>query len=223
MRGCSDCRSDMATLTKDSEGRSPFWICCYTAADGRRLKKSTKQKERGKALEVCLALERVEDMARQGTLTEMRTRELLAEVLERTTGETLPFHTAEGFLRHWLAGKLVTVPIHPDLEAHLLDLPAPASGRDSGKAFVFPKLAGKTPSALGHRFAGVMARARVDRAVLAAARGSKGRTVNALYFHSLRHSFNSAMANAGVSQEIRKKLTARAMPCPRRRIWSGCD
>ncbi len=28
-----------------------------------------------------------------------------------------------------------------------------------------------------------------------------------LTFHSLRHSFNSAMANAGVSQEIRMKLT----------------
>ena len=29
-------------------------------------------------------------------------------------------------------------------------------------------------------------------------------------FHSLRHSFNSAMANAGVSQEIRQKLTGHA-------------
>ena len=32
------------------------------------------------------------------------------------------------------------------------------------------------------------------------------RTVRSLTFHSLRHSFNSAMANAGVSQEIRMKL-----------------
>lgn len=29
-------------------------------------------------------------------------------------------------------------------------------------------------------------------------------------FHSLRHSFNSAMANAGVSDEIRMKLTGHA-------------
>lgn len=29
-------------------------------------------------------------------------------------------------------------------------------------------------------------------------------------FHSLRHSFNSAMANAGVSEELRTKLTGRA-------------
>ncbi|MEO6785598.1 MAG: hypothetical protein ABI318_05645, partial [Chthoniobacteraceae bacterium] len=73
-----------------------------------RLKKSTKQKERTKALEVCLALERAEGLARMGTLTETRTRELLAEVLERTTGETFPFHTTEGFLQNWLHGKEVS-------------------------------------------------------------------------------------------------------------------
>ena len=38
---------------------------------------------------------------------------------------------------------------------------------------------------------------------------SKGvsRAVNALSFHSLRHSFNSILANAGVPQELRMKLT----------------
>ena len=33
------------------------------------------------------------------------------------------------------------------------------------------------------------------------------RSVRALSFHSLRHSFNSAMANAGISSEVRQKLT----------------
>jgi site-specific recombinase XerD len=33
-----------------------------------------------------------------------------------------------------------------------------------------------------------------------------GRKNSSLSFHSLRHSFNSAMANAGVSVEIRQKL-----------------
>jgi site-specific recombinase XerD len=36
---------------------------------------------------------------------------------------------------------------------------------------------------------------------------ANGRALSSLSFHSLRHSFNSAMANAGVSQEIRQKLT----------------
>jgi integrase len=36
---------------------------------------------------------------------------------------------------------------------------------------------------------------------------SGGRTLSSLSFHSLRHWFNSAMANAGISQEVRQKLT----------------
>jgi hypothetical protein len=38
----------------------------------RQLKKSTKQTDRAKALEVCLALERAEGMTARGTLTETK-------------------------------------------------------------------------------------------------------------------------------------------------------
>jgi integrase len=330
-------------------------------------------------LEVCLALERAEGMAAQGTLTETRARELIGEVLERTSGDSLPFYTTEGWLRDWLrgkevsksknthlkyshtiesfikgvggrarlniaaitpkdiesfrdaqivsgkhpntvrylvkqlripfnaarrqgiithnpaesvelpgkaknedgaeairdvfapkqvralmnaavirergkpvfdageewrgailyayftgarlqdvanvtwsaidlpaktityrakkTGKLVTIPIHPELENYLLELAAP----DSGKAFVFPKLAGRGTggrSGLSMTFSRIMARAHVAGEVMhKPKKGGRGRTVRTLTFHSLRHSFNSAMANAGVSQEIRMKLT----------------
>lgn len=372
----------MAVLTKDSRGRSPYWICCYQAADGRRLKKSTKQTDRTKAMEFCLALERAEGMARRGTLTETRARELIGEVLERTTGECVAFFTVEGWLKHWLGGKeiaksegtyakyshmvesfimhlggraklniaaitpkdiasfrdaqiatgksattvrftvrklsipfnaarkqglipvnpveavelppapkgndgtdntrdaftaeqidallntaiirehgrpvfeageewrgailfayftgarlqdvanitwngidlptrtiafrakktgkLVTVPMHAELENYFLGLPTP----DNGKAFVFPHLAGRGTggrSGLSMTFARIMARAKVAGEVLqAASKGSKARTVRSLSFHSLRHSFNSVMANAGVPQEVRMKLTGHA-------------
>jgi integrase len=57
-------------------------------------------------------------------------------------------------------------------------------------------------------FSRIMARACVAGEVLhKAKKGGEGRTVRTLTFHSLRHSFNSALANAGVSQEIRMKLT----------------
>jgi hypothetical protein len=36
-------------------------------------------------------------------------------------------------------------------------------------------------------------------------KASGGRTLSSLTFHSLRHSFNSALTNGGVSQEIRQK------------------
>ena len=38
-------------------------------------------------------------------------------------------------------------------------------------------------------------------------KGMGKRQFSPLSFHSLRHSFNSALANAGVSQELRMKLT----------------
>lgn len=359
--------------------KSPFYYCCYSSATGQRLKKSTGETDRAKALEFCLTLQRAESMAARGTLTEARARELIGEVLERTSGETVAFFTAEGWLRDWLrgkevsksegthtkyahtvdsfvahlgararlniaaistkdvagyrdaeiasgkhpntvrylvkqlripfnaarrqgilthnpaeavelpatakgedggetkrdaftgeqvealldaaivrehgkpvfeagaewrgailfayftgtrlqdvanitwnaidlpagtityrakkGGKLVTVPLHSELESHLLALPAP----DSGKAFVFPALAGGRTSGrsgLSMTFARIMARAGVKGEVLrAASEGGKGRTVRSLTFHSLRHSFNTEMANAGVSQEIRMKLT----------------
>jgi len=361
----------MATLVKDVRNRSPYWICCYTAADGRRLKKSTKQRERKKALEVCLALERAESMAKQGTFTEARARELVGEVLQRTSGESLSFFTVEQWFQHWIQGKVeskagrtgeryrqiadefleflggrakiniaaitpkdilsfrktrsakglaastvnldvkilggafnaarrqayiptnpctaveplpfatsekdifapahiralldaavarehgrlifdagedwrgailfafysgarlqdvantrweaidlprklitytprktggrVVVPIHPELEAYLLGLSAP----DSGKTFLFPKLAGGDTggrTGLSRTFSRIMARAKIAGSITRAAT-KQGRTVRSLSFHSLRHSFNSAMANAGVAEELRMKLS----------------
>ena len=84
----------MPSLTKDSKGRSPYWICCYTSADGQRLKKSTKQKDRKKAWEVCLSIERAEGFAKNGTLTEQTAKKIIGEILERATGEKLHDHTA---------------------------------------------------------------------------------------------------------------------------------
>jgi len=61
---------------------------------------------------------------------------------------------------------------------------------------------------LSGQFAKVMAAAGISGTIT---RHTKdGRANNSLSFHSLRHSFNSAMANAGVSQEVRQKLTGHA-------------
>jgi integrase len=98
----SDYFPSIPSLLKDSKGRSPYWICSYRSADGRWLKKSTKQKDRRNALEVCLALERAENAAKQGTLTEQRAKELIGNVLERVTGEKLVNYTIKGWIDHWL-------------------------------------------------------------------------------------------------------------------------
>ncbi|MBA3353875.1 MAG: site-specific integrase, partial [Blastocatellia bacterium] len=98
--------------------------------------------------------------------------------------------------------KAVTVPLHPQLEQELLKQPG------IGGALLFPSLAGRDTggkSGLSGRFAAIMARAGIAGKITQHTAG--GRRNGSLSFHSLRHSFNSAMANAGVSQEIRMKLT----------------
>ena len=87
--------------------RSPYFFACYYAADGRRLKKSTKQTERNKAMEIALTWERAEAAGRRGAFTEEQARKVLSEILERTTGRALISHTAEKWLRSWLEGKAV--------------------------------------------------------------------------------------------------------------------
>jgi integrase len=83
------------------------------------------------------------------------------------------------------------------------------SKRGIGKAPVFPGLAGKSgagKSGLSMQFKRIMERAKIKGRLLREANGA-GRSQSSLSFHSLRHSFNSAMANAGVSSEVRQKLT----------------
>ena len=101
----------------------------------------------------------------------------------------------------------VVLPIHPELAAWLKK-----QTRGIGKAPVFPTLAGKSgggKSGLSSMFRRIMERAGVEGRILRE-RNGEGRSQSSLSFHSLRHSFNSALANAGVSQEIRQKLTGHA-------------
>jgi integrase len=95
----------------------------------------------------------------------------------------------------------VAIPLHRDLERELLKRPG------IGKAVMFPALAGKDTGGrhgLSGRFAALMEKAGIEPKRTEA---SGGRRLSDLSFHSLRHSFNSAMANAGIAQEIRQKLT----------------
>ena len=106
-------------------------------------------------------------------------------------------------------GSAVQVPIHQDLYEYLFALP-----RSEGpKKPVFPRLFNKPgagKSGLSMSFKRLMERAGIDDGVAHKKDGKLGRNVSRLSFHSLRHSFNSAMANADVPLEIRQKLTGHA-------------
>jgi integrase len=97
--------------------------------------------------------------------------------------------------------KLVIVPLHPQLER---ELKKHQSG--IGDTPIFPALAGKGTggkAGLSGRFNAIMEKAGIQGEHMQA---SGGRTLSSLSFHSLRHSFVSEMANAGVAPEVRMKL-----------------
>jgi integrase len=351
----------MASLHKDPRGKSPYYYCAYTLPNGRRVFKSTKQTDRGKAEEFRRGVDRAVKLGAKGELTETRARDLIAEIFHHTTGEPLRFYTTEAWLRQWLEGKRkakasasylkyrhtiegflasigerarrninqitpreiqrfrdlqsdagkhpstcdsvlkhlrmpfkaavrqgyishnpaeavellhskgsdstkgtfdlhqvgalikaasgewkaaivtafytgarlqdvanlrwqsvdlekqlisflqaktgkpVVIPIHPQLLIYLIDLP----GADSDQVFLFPSIAGKRTggkSGLSMAFSRIMERAKIERQITRRASG-QGRNVHSLSFHSFRHSFNSVLANNGVTQELRQRLT----------------
>ena len=51
-----------------------------------------------------------------------------------------------------------------------------------------------------------MKRAGVTGSLIRKAKGKSGHNLSGLTFHSLRHTFISAMANRGVAEELRKEI-----------------
>ena len=103
----------------------------------------------------------------------------------------------------------IKIPIHPQLEEYLVS----GALSDNPDAPVFPELylkPGAGKSGLSMAFKRIMEKAGIDGGLIRERLGASGRSVSALSFHSLRHSFTSALANAGVTKELRQKLTGHA-------------
>src|SRR5260370_24913468 len=100
-------------------------------------------------------------------------------------------------------GAEVVSVVHPALEDYLLSLPA----AKSDDAFLFPSLAQHTASVLSQRFGELMEQAHIERGLLRERTTQGARSVSMLSFHSLRHSFSSILANAGIAEETRMALT----------------
>jgi integrase len=99
----------------------------------------------------------------------------------------------------------LVIPIHSDLETYLLSLPS----SERADKFLCPTLGGALAghrASLSREFGVILEAAGIDRRAGRKKHGI-GRTFNRLGFHSLRHTFNSMMADAGVSIELRSKLT----------------
>jgi len=96
-----------------------------------------------------------------------------------------------------------TVPIHPELLRHLSKI----ADVDRAQKYVTPHMAGLGPGGrhgLSEGFKRIVVKAGLD---LQTVEGDGIRNISKRTFHALRHSFTSALANAGVAPELRMKLT----------------
>ena len=85
--------------------KSPFWVCQYHSADGKWLRRSTKLKDRQKALAWCLALQDAQDRIGRGSASEAQLRAIIDSTMEKITGTGLASPTLREWLQQWLAGK----------------------------------------------------------------------------------------------------------------------
>src|SRR6516165_8294787 len=101
----------MGTLVKDARGRSKFWYYCYRDANGRRLKKSTKETDRRKARIIGEGFEESEYLAKRGNATEEQIRKVISETLARVTGKRVydPTVRETGLLFESMSGKKISV------------------------------------------------------------------------------------------------------------------
>lgn len=100
--------------------------------------------------------------------------------------------------------KAVKIPMHSKVRAALKS----RTRSSDPDAFVMPGLEALDTGtgALSKRFQEVMEEAKI-KVKKTEALGAKGRSRASLSFHSLRHAFNTALADSGVSQETRMLLT----------------
>lgn len=99
------------------------------------------------------------------------------------------------------------IPMHPDVEDYLISLPLHGNQPDQP---IFPTLSckkGTGANGLSGSFIKLMEKVGIVREPETDGVKGKGRRVFGLSYHSFRHTSISIMANAGVSQERRMKLS----------------
>src|SRR5688572_10152374 len=85
--------------------KSPYWTAIFLNERNVWQFKTTKRKEKSKALAMALEWERAARLGRVNTLTESLSREILDGILQRTTGEKLRSESLCDFCQRWLRGK----------------------------------------------------------------------------------------------------------------------
>jgi len=93
----------MASLWK--RDRSKYWYACFTSADGKQLKRSTKTTDRKKALKIAVELEAVA----QSKKTKKQLWRVLTDLQAMFTDDGIKSKSVDSYADDWLASKkLVT-------------------------------------------------------------------------------------------------------------------
>ena len=97
----------------------------------------------------------------------------------------------------------LVIPLHPQLEAHVLDLPVEDNQGPVCPALARRKVSGKY--GLSIQFHTILSEAGIKQETVEAG-GKAGHKFHKFTFHSLRHSFVSELANAGIAPDVRQML-----------------
>jgi integrase len=108
----------MASVWK--RDKSKYWYACYTAADGRQLKRSTKTTDRKKALKIAVELEQ----AAQSRKTKEQIWKIVTDIQAMFTDESIKATTTLDQSEAWLYSKRTTTkkPTYQAYEKSVLKL-----------------------------------------------------------------------------------------------------
>src|SRR5260370_42319278 len=94
----------MASIGK-YDSKSPFWYAAFTDPLGRRLKKSTGQTSKSRALEMARTWEKASVEAKELRLTESRAREVISELMRSVGNESLRVVSVQAWFDPFVKGK----------------------------------------------------------------------------------------------------------------------
>lgn len=100
----------MASIHRDPRFPKGVWYCAYTAADGRRVYRSTGKKDKAHAQIICQALQQAENESATGQLSRDRLTALFNETLIRIGESPIERISVKDWFESWLASKENSAP-----------------------------------------------------------------------------------------------------------------
>ena len=86
----------MASVIK--RRKSPYWVACYSLPDGSRLQRSTRTKDKSKAIQIAITAE----SAARNKVTSEAARAIISELVERIHGKPVSNESCGEYFARWV-------------------------------------------------------------------------------------------------------------------------